>query len=1192
MAAEKISIVYVRIDSGLNGGDRTPYYAQLQYFTSSGERKVIEAIPDIHPANEAIQTLLWGSTLATGETPWGKIIVKRTNDDLRPEQVTDPQKTLAEGADLSAIWTKIEQGGAKVAAEGYWYNPVQQNSNSFARQLIGFAGLQLSLALDPGSGDGMIVVPALGNGLHFPINPNIPGAGFGGQQTENYDDNGILRFASATDLEGNVLQAKFAANGEQTEYDKLGVDGTHDTARPDGAGGYTLEEETNGVLQSQRDVFTNGTTAIKYLDTRNTHPYAELDIDEDATGKITGAQIKSDGQPNTTADFSSVGQVLGSALGRALAPNNQFVQLAAGTVIGAIGQKLAQAFAASLATDGAKVSSASVFADFNVSLASAGASSVASFLVAELGTALHLDGFGGQLFNAAAGGFTGSVASQIASKMAAEGLTFDAAIAGLDFGSAAVSAAYGVSALLGSFLGHELAPAQTHEGAVGGQLLGAVGSAIGISAAISFGLGSVLNFIVPGLGSLVGTILGTLIGDLFGNTPHPAATDLIDQAGDHYGFTNYQTSEGGGYGIPDQMSAAAISIVNAYLGAVKGAALDHSKQVTLGYQSAPASYINGVPGHPAIGTFLLSPDAAVQAAALDLLQNTEVIGGDLLMKRAHQNSSSSHSQPALTDDPTTQNGDVGATGTATQPSAAEQLAVMGGDLAMAQDYENYLNNREAINALMAANPNSAFTAGWIATFARVNELGLNHVNASDFLGGLVGYLDSVKHAGLGFDAAGVSVSHSGSSISVAIKVPNGTDIPGALSVFANQTSQSSDASGTTVQFVFTDGLAAGGFHGVGAAQSSGDTGNDWWFGSDSVANTFDASASANAILVGGASNDTLSGGNGWDFLDGGAGNDALFGSGGNDILHGGAGNDTLSGGRGNDTLDGGGGVDTAVFAGPRSAYSIAHAGNSLQISGPDGFDTLTNIERLTFDDVTVALASAPRDFNGDANSDILWRSDGGSIASWDMNDRSYNGYAFATAPNDWHMAGTGDFNGDGNSDILWRSDGGSIASWDMNDRSYDGYAFATVPNDWHVAGTGDFNGDGKTDILWRSDSGSIATWDMNDRSSSGAVIGSVSNDWHIAGTGDFNGDGKTDILWRNDSGVVATWDMDDRSPSGAVIGSVSNDWHIAGTGDFNGDGKTDILWRNDSGVVATWDMNDHSYSGAVIATAANDWHIV
>jgi hypothetical protein len=236
--------------------------------------------------------------------------------------------------------------------------------------------------------------------------------------------------------------------------------------------------------------------SAKEFDSDNTHPYTELEVTTDSTGKPTAAAMKFDGQPNT-ADFSAVGQVLGSALGRALAPNNQFVQIAAGTVIGAVGQKLAQAFADSLTTDGASVNLSNVFADFNVSVAGAGASSVASFLVAELGTALHLDGFGGQLFNAAAGGFAGSVASQIATKMTT-GASFDAAIGAINFGNAAASAAYGISSALGSYLGHELVPAQTHEGAVGGQLLGALGSAIGISAALSGALGAVLGFVVPG----------------------------------------------------------------------------------------------------------------------------------------------------------------------------------------------------------------------------------------------------------------------------------------------------------------------------------------------------------------------------------------------------------------------------------------------------------------------------------------------------------------------------------------------------------------------------------------------------------------------------------------------------------------------------------------------------------------------
>jgi hypothetical protein len=693
----------------------------------------------------------------------------------------------------------------------------------------------------------------------------------------------------------------------------------------------------------------DGTGKETLFDSENTHPYNELDIDEDATGKPTAVQMKFDGQPNTTADFSAVGQVLGSALGRALAPNNQFVQLAAGTVVGAIGQKLAQAFAASLTTNGAGVNLASVFADFNVSIASAGASSVASFLVAELGTALHLDGFGGQLFNAAAGGFTGSVASQIASQMAATpGLTFDAAIAGVNFGNAAVSAAYGVSALFGSFLGHELVPAQTHEGAVGGQLLGAVGSAIGISAALSGALGTVLGFIAPGIGSLIGTILGTLIGDAFGSVPHPAATDLIDQAGYLYGSTHYQTSasDGGSYSTPDQMVVPALAIINAYLSAVKGAALDHSKQVTIGYQANPVFYIDGVPGHPAIGTFLY-PNAAVQAAALDVLQNTEVIGGDLMMKRAHQNSSSSHAPPPLPVDPNS-NGDPGPTGSAVQVSAAEQLAVMSGDLGVAQDYENYLNNREAINALMAANPNSAFTAGWIATFARVSELGLNHVNASDFTGGLVGYLDSVGKAGLGSWASSVSVSYGGadnSVITIAIKTPNGVEVPGALAAFADATTVSSDASGQTVQLIIGANLAAVGFHRRDAGITTGDGYNDIWFG-DGSGQTFNGSG-GHDILVGGSGNDTIHGGPGWDFIDGGAGNDTLFGDDGNDILRGGA---------GNDVLDGGAGTDTAVFGGKVGSYTLVSYNGIIGVltHGADGSDRLQGIENLQFTDTGIA----------------------------------------------------------------------------------------------------------------------------------------------------------------------------------------------------------------------------------------------
>lgn len=46
-----------------------------------------------------------------------------------------------------------------------------------------------------------------------------------------------------------------------------------------------------------------------------------------------------------------------------------------------------------------------------------------------------------------------------------------------------------------------------------------------------------------------------------------------------------------------------------------------------------------------------------------------------------------------------------------------------------------------INALIAAEPTSAFTAGWTITFARVLELGLDRRWKSDWLGGWGAFLD-------------------------------------------------------------------------------------------------------------------------------------------------------------------------------------------------------------------------------------------------------------------------------------------------------------------------------------------------------------------------------------------------------------------------------------------------------------------
>ncbi|MBX9899679.1 MAG: DUF4214 domain-containing protein [Burkholderiaceae bacterium] len=83
---------------------------------------------------------------------------------------------------------------------------------------------------------------------------------------------------------------------------------------------------------------------------------------------------------------------------------------------------------------------------------------------------------------------------------------------------------------------------------------------------------------------------------------------------------------------------------------------------------------------------------------------------------------------------------------------------------------------------------------------------------------------------------------------------------------------------------------------------------------------------------------------------------------GDDVITGSSGNDYLAGFAGNDSINAGSGLDTVVFNGVVANYTIAKSGNDFTVSakaGADGVDTLVNVERLQFDDTSIAL-----DING------------------------------------------------------------------------------------------------------------------------------------------------------------------------------------------------------------------------------------
>ena len=91
---------------------------------------------------------------------------------------------------------------------------------------------------------------------------------------------------------------------------------------------------------------------------------------------------------------------------------------------------------------------------------------------------------------------------------------------------------------------------------------------------------------------------------------------------------------------------------------------------------------------------------------------------------------------------------------------------------------------------------------------------------------------------------------------------------------------------------------------------------------------------------------------------GGEGNDTIAGSVGNDSINALAGNDIISGSLGNDLIDGGNGLDTVVYQSNRSDYTITkNQSGSLLVtkSNGQGTDTLRNVERLTFADISLAF---------------------------------------------------------------------------------------------------------------------------------------------------------------------------------------------------------------------------------------------
>ena len=86
---------------------------------------------------------------------------------------------------------------------------------------------------------------------------------------------------------------------------------------------------------------------------------------------------------------------------------------------------------------------------------------------------------------------------------------------------------------------------------------------------------------------------------------------------------------------------------------------------------------------------------------------------------------------------------------------------------------------------------------------------------------------------------------------------------------------------------------------------------------------------------------------------------------GADVIVGNSSNNVITGGAGGDTIDGDAGIDQAVYTENFTDVSLVKSGNDWNITSGTDIDTLTNIERLKFNDKYIAL-----DLDGNAGKII------------------------------------------------------------------------------------------------------------------------------------------------------------------------------------------------------------------------------
>ena len=617
-------------------------------------------------------------------------------------------------------------------------------------------------------------------------------------------------------------------------------------------------------------------------------------------------------------DLADVGSILGSQLANALPIEDPWARIGASSAIGSILTNIGESLdlLGTVGSDGSQMglnqAINEAFGDFGQDILASGTGAVSSFIIGNLLAEIGLEGSSLDAAVAFAGPTIGKIVFNVLTKNTAWN-------AGLTTGFYSTAAA--------SFLGSKLADQVLSFDSLTGQIGASIGEAVGSIIAVklfetSLATGNPYAIAAAAIVVAVSKIIGGLVGSLFGPSTSSATVTFDEEAG-RFLVTGVSSKRGGSKEAAIALSGSVVDSLNGVLGLSQATLIEPVAEQRFGmrnkkyvYWNAPASLLSQS----------RSEDFGVVAnlglkVGLDQLVG-KLGGGNVYVKRAL------------------------AFNLATQYATSFDINTLLGDMAVAGDFGRYLDNRNAIIATIAAEPDTAFAAGWVATLARSAEMGINRRAYTDWIGGWSLFLDEMNDGAINGGSWPVGLislefrQASGERIfgfsqdgtAAQYYIPDTIDAREKTRLFGRGGDDEIVISGNTaiagnLQLRNIDGvytvLAADMQIDVAAIIQAG-AGNDIVHAGDLGNDVF--GQEGNDILYGGRLDDWLIGGAGNDRLDagaqngglggdGGAGDDLLFGREGSDWLEGGGGTDILRAGDGGDILSGGAGEGDELYGG-------------------------------------------------------------------------------------------------------------------------------------------------------------------------------------------------------------------------------------------------------------------------------------